>query len=431
MMNNEPLATNNPSETPLYLLCVDDEAEILKALTRVFRRESFKVLTAASGPEALAIMERTENIGLILSDQRMPDMNGSTFLQLAKKMAPEIPRMILTGYSEIADAIEVINQGGAQKFLEKPWDDLELLRIVRENFDQYRLLKENQRLKAAIAAVVEKNLEKDLALMRSEKMAAIGQLAAGVAHEINTPMGYISCNLTVLATYQEQIVRFIHDRRISGGHAPTATPAETVAADRESQAMESILEDLPELIKETLEGAERITKIVKDLKNFSRVDKLEHEAVTLTSCLESALTICFNTLKKVARIRKEYEAGPKVLCHPGQLNQVFLNLLLNAGQSMVEPGEVVLKVRHDDHFVYASVSDTGGGIPGEIMSRIFDPFFTTKEVGKGTGLGLSISSEIINKHNGELLVESVVGVGTTFTVKLPRTPVETHPQESS
>ena len=405
MTNEElPLAdvTMTPPEAPLYILCVDDEAEILKALTRVFRHEAFKVLTASSGPEALAIMARTENIGLILSDQRMPEMTGSTFLQLAKKMAPEIPRMILTGYSEIADAIDAINQGGAQKCLEKPWEDGELLQVVRESLDRYRLLKENQRLKESVAAEMEKNREKDLALMRSEKMAAIGQLAAGVAHEINTPMGYISSILAMLAKYQEQIVRFIHA-------APATLPA-TVAADRESRAMESILEDLPELIKETLEGAERITKIVRDLMNFSRVDRVEHETVTLTSCLESALTICFNTLKKTAQIRKEYEAGPKILCHPGQLNQVFLNLLLNAGQAMVEPGEIVLKVRHDDHFVYASVSDAGAGIPGEIMNRIFDPFFTTKDVGKGTGLGLSISSEIVKKHDGELLVESVVGV---------------------
>ncbi len=133
-------------EVPLYLLCVDDDADILKSLTRVFRHESFKVLTAPSGREALAIMEHTENIGLILSDQRMPEMTGSTFLQLAKKLAPEIPRMILTGQSDMVDAIEAINQGGAQKFLEKPWDDAELLRVVRESFYQYRLIKENQHL---------------------------------------------------------------------------------------------------------------------------------------------------------------------------------------------------------------------------------------------------------------------------------------------
>ena len=423
--------TETPPEAPRYLLCVDDEVEVLKALTRLFHYESFQVLTATSGREALAIMESTENIKLILSDQRMPEMTGSKFLQLAKKMAPEIPRMILTGYSDIATAIDAINQGGAQKYLVKPWDDSELLSIVREVFDRYRLLEEIQRLQETVAAEVEKNREKDLALIRSEKMAAIGQLAAGVAHEINTPLGYISSNLSVLARYQVQLVRFFRE---NGSRQPTATLLVNVTADKESQAVAAILKDLPELIKETLEGAERVTKIVRDLKNYSRLDTVEHEAVTLTSCLECALTICFNKLKKVAHIRKEYESLPEVLCNPGQLNQVFLNLLLNAGQALVPMGEIVLRSWHNDACVYASVSDTGKGIPVEIMGRIFDPFFTTKDVGVGTGLGLSISSEIIKSHQGELLVVSVVGTGTTFTVKLPRTPEDgmtMHPQESS
>ncbi len=155
MTNEElPLAdvTLPPLEAPLYLLCVDDEAEILKALTRVFRHESFKVLTAASGREALEIMARTENIGLILSDQRMPEMTGSVFLQRAKKMAPEIPRMILTGQSDMADAVDAINEGGAQKFLKKPWNDSELLQVVRESFHQSRLIKENQSLHETVRA---------------------------------------------------------------------------------------------------------------------------------------------------------------------------------------------------------------------------------------------------------------------------------------
>ena len=155
MTNEElPLAdvTMTPPEAPLYILCVDDEAEILKALTRVFRHEAFKVLTASSGPEALAIMARTENIGLILSDQRMPEMTGSVFLQRAKKMAPEIPRMILTGQSDMADAVDAINEGGAQKFLKKPWNDSELLQVVRESFHQSRLIKENQSLHETVRA---------------------------------------------------------------------------------------------------------------------------------------------------------------------------------------------------------------------------------------------------------------------------------------
>ncbi len=161
-----------------------------------------------------------------------------------------------------------------------------------------------------------------------------------------------------------------------------------------------------------------------ELKNFSRMDTKEKQLVALSDCLERAHTIAHNELKYVATVKAEYAPVPEILRHPGQLNQVFLNLLVNAGQAMVAPGEIVMKCWHDDFFVYASVSDTGGGIPEELKVLIFDPFFTTKEVDKGTGLGLSISHEIIKKHGGELLVESVVGVGTIFTVKLPFPPGE-------
>ena len=193
-------------------------------------------------------------------------------------------------------------------------------------------------------------------------------------------------------------------------------------ARRMTPDIKKILQDGVDLIKELQEGAVRVAKIAQDLKNFSRMDALECEPVALASCLESALTIGYNELKYVATIRTEYESRQEVLCHPGQLSQVFLNLLVNAGQAIVGPemGEIVLRSWHDDACVYASVSDTGAGMSEEIKGRIFDPFYTTKEVGKGTGLGLSISSDIITKHHGELVVESVVGVGTTFTVKLPK-----------
>jgi two-component system NtrC family sensor kinase len=185
--------------------------------------------------------------------------------------------------------------------------------------------------------------------------------------------------------------------------------------------IDDILEDGIDLIRESLVGTKRIMEIVRNLKNFTRTDSLKGEMVTLTSCLESALIIAHNELKYVATIRKEYESTEEVFCHPGQLCQVFLNLLVNAGQAIVSEklGEIVLRSWHDELFAYVSVSDTGDGIPKEIRERVFDPFFTTKEAGKGTGLGLSISSDIIKKHLGELMVESTVGAGTTFTVKLP------------
>ena len=277
----------------------------------------------------------------------------------------------------------------------------------------------NLELEQRVADEVQKNREKDQALLRNEKMASIGQLAAGVAHEINNPMGFISCNLRTLAEYFQQILQFDRILQVNIREQLSPESRELIAHNRESLEIDYLLADGTDLISESLVGAGRVTRIVLDLKNFSRLDALEYESVQLSSCMESALTICFNELKYAANIRKEYETAPAILCHPGQLNQVFLNLLVNAAQSIVPPGEVLLKCWHDGSFVYASVSDTGRGIPEEIKNRIFEPFFTTKDVGKGTGLGLSLSYEIVKRHQGELMVESTVGKGTTFTVKLP------------
>ena len=264
------------------------------------------------------------------------------------------------------------------------------------------------------------NRQRFQALMQSEKMASIGQLAAGVSHEINNPMAFITGNLRTLTQYFDQIVRY--DRLLRELGAELAPPIrEVIGRNRESLEIDEILTDGVDLIAESLDGAGRVTKIVKDLRTFSRVDSVEIEAVELKSCLESALNICGNELKYVATIRKEYEAGPKVRCHPGQMNQVFLNLLVNAGQAIVTSGEIVLRNWHDEEFVYVSVSDSGEGIPEMNQQKIFDPFFTTKEVGKGTGLGLSVSYEIVKNHQGAILVESELGAGATFTVKIPRT----------
>ncbi len=287
--------------------------------------------------------------------------------------------------------------------------------------NRQQLLTINLRLEQLVRDEVQKNREKDHILLQQDKLASIGQLAAGVAHEINNPMGYISSNLRTLTEYFDQVVQFDRiclEKVVTELTSPTR---EAMNRSRSSLEIDQILEDGADLIRESLQGAERVAKIVMDLKSFSRVDTAQrNEPVELTSCMESALNVCYNELKYKAVIRKEYQPVPQVICNSGHLNQVFLNLLVNAGQAMVAPGEIVLSCRHDDSFVYASVSDTGSGIPDEVLKRIFDPFFTTKEVGKGTGLGLSISSEVIRQHGGELLVKSEVGRGTTFTIKLPR-----------
>ncbi len=286
---------------------------------------------------------------------------------------------------------------------------------------QLQLESLNAELEERVAAEVIKNRDKDQALMQNEKMASIGQLAAGVAHEINNPMGFISSNLRTLAGYYAVLGQFDQLRQQYETKGLAAEYRKELDKSRIDLDVDFALQDGLDLIDESLEGAKRVAKIVMDLKNFSRIDTLEYDLVTLENCLESALTICYNELKYVASIHKQYELSPQILCHAGQLNQVFLNLLINARQAIVNvPGEIVLKCWSDDDNVYASVSDNGKGIPDEIKVSIFNPFFTTKEVGEGTGLGLSISYDIVKKQHGEILVESLLDKGTTFTVRLPR-----------
>ncbi|OGW22673.1 MAG: hypothetical protein A2077_07770 [Nitrospirae bacterium GWC2_46_6] len=164
---------------------------------------------------------------------------------------------------------------------------------------------------------------------------------------------------------------------------------------------------------------ERIKKIVQDLKSFSRVDEAERKTANINEGIESTVNIVWNELKYKATVKKEYGDIPPIKCNAGQLNQVFMNILINAVHAIEEQGEIIIKTRHEDNNIFISISDTGSGIPADKINRIFEPFFTTKEVGKGTGLGLSIAYDIVKKHNGDIIVESEVGKGTTFTVRIP------------
>ena len=327
-------------------------------------------------------------------------------------------KKLVTGVNEIITSIVIPLKLRTRQLHEEAAERRNAQELLLTQHHQLEAL--NTGLETRVSDEVRKNREKDRMLTQSEKMAAIGQLAAGVAHEINNPLSYITSNLNVLGRYFARIARLNQILRDNCNAEAPLLMREIRVTSGELLEIAQIMADGADLINESLEGAERVTKIVRDLKSFSRVDVPEQEPVALNDCLENALTICYHELKYVATIRKEYEPMPEIFSHPGQLNQVFLNLLVNAGQAIVPMGEIVLRSWHDAAFVYASVGDTGSGMSEEIMDRIFDPFYTTKDVGVGTGLGLSISYEIIKSHQGELLVESAVGVGTTFTVKLPR-----------
>jgi len=256
-------------------------------------------------------------------------------------------------------------------------------------------------------------------LLQQEKLASIGQMAAGVAHEINNPTGFIMSNLGTLGKYVERLDTFIKAQSAALGTLGAPAEDEKLAALRQQLKIDRIVGDLPCLIAESLSGAERVKKIVQDLKSFARVDGAECQLANLTDCLDSTINIVWNELKYKATLKKEYGDLALVRCHPQQLNQVFMNLLVNAAHAIVKQGEITVRTWQENNSAYIAIADTGCGIPEEIRQRIFEPFFTTKEAGKGTGLGLSISYDIIRKHSGDITVESTVGIGTTFTIRLP------------
>ena len=259
-------------------------------------------------------------------------------------------------------------------------------------------------------------------LLQADRMASIGQLAAGVAHEINNPIGYIQSNLGTLREYVSSMFRLIAEQDAALHRLRAEQPEQARQLDdiREQIDFEFLATDLPTLLAESQEGISRVRKIIQDLREFSRAGHSESWTIAdLHAGLDSTVNIVWNDLKYKVELLKRYGEVPPVECLPSQLNQVFLNILVNAGHAIEQRGQIVISTRADDEHAYIEISDTGKGIPEENLARVFEPFFTTKAIGKGTGLGLSISYGIIKKHNGEIDVRSELGVGTTFLIKLP------------
>ncbi|HEC18515.1 MAG TPA: PAS domain S-box protein [Gammaproteobacteria bacterium] len=257
-------------------------------------------------------------------------------------------------------------------------------------------------------------------LLQSEKMASIGQLAAGVAHEINNPVGYIYSNLNTLQSHTGKLIEMLNLYEVSEPSPPLdSTTRDSITAKKEELDLDYLKEDVLDLVRESQEGIDRVKQIVQDLKDFSHVDQAEWQWADLHRGLDSTLNIVNNELKYKAEVVKEYGELPLVECLASQLNQVFMNLLVNAAHAIEQRGTITVRTGTEGEWVWVEISDTGKGIEAEHLKRIFDPFFTTKPVGTGTGLGLSLSYGIIGKHGGRIEVRSKPGQGTIFRVWLP------------
>jgi signal transduction histidine kinase len=257
-------------------------------------------------------------------------------------------------------------------------------------------------------------------LLQSEKMASIGQLAAGIAHEINNPIGYVFSNLGVLEKYVQDTIRMIELYEQAEGSITDTEVLNKLQAEKKNLDIAFLKTDLSALMDESKEGIIRVKVIVQNLKDFSHAGATEEwHFSSLQKGLDSTLLIVHNELKYKADVVKEYGSIPDVECLYSQLNQVFMNLLVNAAHAIQEHGTIMIRTGVEGGWVWVDITDTGQGIPPENMKKIFDPFFTTKPVGKGTGLGLSVSYGIVQKHHGRMEVKSEVGKGSTFRIWLP------------
>ncbi len=298
---------------------------------------------------------------------------------------------------------------GRRKFTGMVRDITERKQARQELNKRYEDLKSaNKNLKAAQSQ-----------LLQSEKMASIGQLAAGVAHEINNPVGYINSNITTLEQYLHDLFKVIDAYEQLAINTQDNDDLAHVKAVKEEVELEYLKADILDLIGESQEGVLRVKQIVQDLKDFSHVDESEWQWADLQKGLDSTLNVAQNEIKYKAEVVKEYGDIPQIECMASQINQVFMNLLVNAAHAIEERGTITVRTYQENEGVVVAISDTGKGMPEEVKARIFEPFYTTKEIGKGTGLGLSLSYGIIEKHGGRIDVDSVVGKGTTFTLWLP------------
>ena len=420
------------------ILVVDDTPANLAILSEALNDADFEVAIATDGE--LAISQAKLSLpSLILLDVMMPGMDGFETCRRLKgsKVTKNIPIIFMTALSDSIDKVKGLSLG-AVDYVTKPFQEAELIARVRTQLKLYHLTEHLEHQVAERTAEVEQALQQlqlsQVQLVQSEKMAALGKLVAGVAHEINNPLNFIHANLNHMEEYIQIFLNFIE---LYQKNYPN--PVDDIQEQAEDVNLSFIRSDVIKILASMKIGTKRIREIVLSLRNFSRIDEAEFKAVDIHEGIESTLIVLqhrFKVQPKGPEIQliREYDKLPLVECYSGLLNQVFMNILANAIDSLEEANakladqqiqdrlnKIVIRTSViDTESVQIMVVDNGCGIPENIRPYIFDPFFTTKPVGKGTGMGLSISYQIITeKHKGQLKCFSEVGQETKFVIQIP------------
>ena len=434
----------NYEATPVLkgnILIVDDMPNNLHLLAKIPSKQGYKTRTAPDGQLALRSIELTAP-DLILLDIMMPDMDGYTVCKelKASPRTKDIPVIFISALNETLDKVKAF-EVGAVDYITKPFHDQEVLARVSNQLMQRHLFQKTQSYAQQLEQTLTELKKTQAQLIQKEKMASLGQLVAGIAHEINNPVSFIYGNIALAADYARDLVSLVQLYRHYYPH-----PVTEISNELDKIEPDFIADDYPKLLNSMKEGASRISEIVLSLRNFSRLGEEKHKPVDIHEGIDNTLVILQHRLKGLnnaddIKVIKHYSQLPRVTCYASLLNQVLMNLLTNAidaletqpsprkitiSTSLTSESEPVLPnpdsrfAHQNNQSVIIHIADNGCGISEEVRHRIFDPFFTTKPVGRGTGLGLAISHDIVvEKHRGQISCISAPGLGTELILQIP------------
>jgi two-component system, NtrC family, sensor kinase len=414
--------------TPARILIVDDELELERLIKQRLRKKivakEIELIFAHNGKEAIEKLQNARPIDMVLTDINMPEMDGLTLLNKLHEIDGTLKAVVISAYGDMKNIRTAMNSG-AFDFITKPINFEDLAITINKTLKDVKEVRET----------LKRLQETQLQLIQHEKMATLGQLVAGVAHEINNPLSCIA-GYSELST--EGVKNIIHHLRLYQEKFPN--PGEEIEQDAQQIKLEYFLSRLPKMFSVMSESTERLVHISNSLRTFSRGDTDSKMSVNIHEGIDSTLMILQHRLKgnnhrPEIQVVKKYGDIPPVKCYLGQLNQVFMNILANAIDACEEsnqersfeeiqanPNVIIIKteVSEDNQSAIIKIKDNGTGMPEDIKSRIFDQLFTTKPVGKGTGLGLSISRQIVAEtHGGSLTFNSMLGEGTEFAIAIP------------